>query len=118
MLVYFFFLILQHWAGVSLNTSFYKFAETCAFSKQSLSPILCQLKKKFLNKLLLLQKLQSHFAEFLQHNYLKRLNLLNQSTCVGLSTVFIIKLKSYFLKILYNFYFNHKIKIIFIFCHL
>ena len=50
-----FFLILQHWAGVSLNTSFYKLAETCAFIKQSLSPILCQLKKVALYKLLLLQ---------------------------------------------------------------
>jgi len=36
-------LILQHWAGVSLYTSFYKLAETCVFIKQSLLPILCQL---------------------------------------------------------------------------
>ena len=42
---YFFFLIFQHRAGVSLNTSFYKLAETCAFIKQSLSSILCQLLK-------------------------------------------------------------------------
>ena len=33
-------LILQHWAGVSLNTSSYELAETCVFVKQSLSPIL------------------------------------------------------------------------------
>ena len=33
---------------------------------------------------LLIPKLRSHFAEFLQHNYLKRLNLLNLFTCVGL----------------------------------
>ena len=33
---------------------------------------------------LLLPKLRSHFAEFLQHNSLKRLSLLNLFTCVGL----------------------------------
>jgi len=33
-------LILQHWAGVSLNTSFYKLAETCAFDKQSSTTLL------------------------------------------------------------------------------
>ena len=76
-------LILQHRAGVSLYTSFYKFAETCVFTKQLLSSILCQLLKVALKKLLLIPKLRSHFAEFLQHNYLKRLNLLNLSTCVG-----------------------------------
>jgi hypothetical protein len=37
---------------------------------------------------LLLPKLQSLFAEFLQHASLKRLNLFNLSTCVGLSTVY------------------------------
>ena len=37
---------------------------------------------------LLLPKLQSLFAEFLQYAYLKRLNLFNLSTCVGFSTVF------------------------------
>ena len=36
---------------------------------------------------LLLPKLQSLFAEFLQHDSLKRLSLLNLSTCVGFSTV-------------------------------
>ena len=35
-------LTLQHWAGVSLYTSFLKLAETCVFIKQSLSPIQCQ----------------------------------------------------------------------------
>jgi len=37
---------------------------------------------------LLLPKLQSLFAEFLQYAYLKRFNLFNLSTCVGFSTVF------------------------------
>jgi len=79
-----FLLILQHWAGVSLNTSFCKLAETCVFVKQSLSPILCQLYKVTFTKSLLIPKLQSHFAELLQHNYLKRLSLLNLFTSVGL----------------------------------
>jgi hypothetical protein len=85
-------LILQHWAGVSFYTSSYEFAETCVFIKQSLSPILCQLLQVALKKLLLLPKLQSHFAEFLQHNYLNRLNLLNQFTCVGLQYGFLLKI--------------------------
>ena len=34
--------------------------------------------------LLFIQMLQSHFAEFLQYSFLKRLNLLNKFTCVGL----------------------------------
>ena len=63
-----FFLILQHWAGVSLNTSFYKLAETCAFIKQSLSPILCQHHQISPIGLSLIRKLRDHFAEFLQHN--------------------------------------------------
>jgi len=33
-------LTLQHWAGVSLYTSFYNLAETCVFVKQSLSFVL------------------------------------------------------------------------------
>ncbi len=108
-------LSLQHWAGVSLNTSFYKLAETCVFIKQSLSPILCQLFKVSQIKLLLIPKLRSHFAEFLQHNSLKRLNLLNLPTCVGFSTVlYFLKL---FLENTIKLLFNHKIKIIFMLCH-
>jgi len=42
---------------------------------------------------LLIPKLRSHFAEFLQHNYLKRLNLLNLFTCVGLQYGFLLFLK-------------------------
>ena len=45
-----FLLILQHRAGVSLYTSFFKFAETCVFIKQSLSSILCQLLKEVIPK--------------------------------------------------------------------
>ena len=40
-------LYLQHRAGVSLYTSFYKFAETCVFNKQSLSSFLWQQFKIF-----------------------------------------------------------------------
>ena len=38
-------LILQHRAGVSPYTSSYELAGTCVFGKQSLPPIMCQLKK-------------------------------------------------------------------------
>ena len=95
-------LILQHWAGVSLYTSFYKLAETCVFIKQSLSPILCQL----LKKLLLIPKLQSHFAEFLQYNYLNHLNFLNLFTCVGFSTVHYKLIYKLFLESNKNFLLN------------
>jgi hypothetical protein len=37
------FFTLQHRAGVSPYTSFYKLAETCVFIKQLLPPFLCQL---------------------------------------------------------------------------
>ncbi len=36
---------------------------------------------------LLIPKLQSYFAEFLQYYYLNRLSIFYQFTCVGLSTV-------------------------------
>ena len=75
---------LQHRAGVSPYTSSYELAETCVFTKQSLPPILCQLKEISLFQSLLLPKLQSHFAEFLYHNSFKRLSILYSSTCVGL----------------------------------
>jgi hypothetical protein len=39
---------------------------------------------------LLIPKLQSHFAEFLQRTFLKRLGLFNLFTCVGFSTVFVL----------------------------
>ena len=64
------------------------------FNKQSPSSLLWQLRKVALTKSLLIPKLRSHFAEFLQHNYLKRLSLLNLFTCVGLGYGYIFK--SYF----------------------
>jgi len=77
-------LTFQHRAGVRPYTSSCEFAEPCVFIKQSLPPILCpQLKVAF--KLgLLIPKLRSQFAEFLQHHSLKRLSIFYPSTCVGL----------------------------------
>ena len=77
----------------SVSIHLFNFAETCGFINQSLSSILCQLKNY---KPLLLPKLRSHFAEFLQHNYLKHLNFLNTFTCVGLQ--YGLNILSYFLK--------------------
>ena len=57
-------LTFQHRAGVRPYTSFYNFAESCAFNKQLSPPILCP-KKLFLG--LLLPKLRRNFAEFLQY---------------------------------------------------
>ena len=63
----------RHRAGVSPYTSSCELAETCVFNKQSPPPILCQRQKLALLSLLLIPKLQSHFAEFLQQGYLKAL---------------------------------------------
>ena len=38
-------LTFRHWAGVSLYTSSYDFAQTCVFGKQSIGPFLCGLFK-------------------------------------------------------------------------
>ena len=40
----------------------------------------------------LIPKLQEHFAEFLQHHSLKRLGILYLPTCVGLGTIYILRL--------------------------
>jgi hypothetical protein len=77
-------LTLQHRAGVRPNTSSFDLAESCVFSKQSLSPLFCLLPKVALGKAPFIPKLQGQFAEFLQGGSLKRLSLLDSSTCVGL----------------------------------
>ena len=41
-------------------------------------------KLDYSNMSLFLPKLQSKFAEFLQHSYLERLSIFYSSTCVGL----------------------------------
>lgn len=77
-------LTLQHRAGVRPNTSSFDLAESCVFSKQSLSPLFCLLPKVALGEAPFIPKLQGQFAEFLQGGSLKRLSLLDSSTCVGL----------------------------------
>ena len=81
----------QHRAGVSPYTSSYDFAETCVFGKQSLGPFHCDLKGlteqvRSPIKVLLLPKLRSHYAEFLNHSCLDRLGILYLPTCVGFGT--------------------------------
>lgn len=70
----------QHRAGVSLYTSFLKFAKTCVFVKQLFLPLQCQLIRVSPNTSLLIPKLQSQFAEFLQYTYLERLSIFYPST--------------------------------------
>jgi len=72
-------LTFQHWAGVSLHTSFYNLAETCVFAKQLLGTFYCNPKR-----VLFLPKLQSYFAEFLKESSLALLGILYLPTCVGL----------------------------------
>ena len=76
-------LTFRHWAGVRPYTSSFDFAEPCVFSKQSLPPGLCHPFLVAQKGVILLPKLQMHFAEFLQSSSLKRLGILYQSTCVG-----------------------------------
>jgi hypothetical protein len=59
------------------------FAEPCVFDKQSLPPGLCPPPLLAQKRGPLLPKLRGQFAEFLQHRSLKRLGILDQSTCVG-----------------------------------
>ena len=76
-------LTFRHRAGVRPYTSSCDFAEPCVFSKQSPPPGLCHPPTVARRWVPLLPKLRRHFAEFLQHRSLKRLGMLNQSTCVG-----------------------------------
>ena len=83
-------LTFRHWAGVSLYTSSYDFAQTCVFGKQSIGPFLCGLfrlpgaRPVHLTKAILLPKLRIYFAEFLNEGSPDPLSILNSSTCVGL----------------------------------
>ena len=58
------------------------FAESCVFVKQSLLPALCPCIYNYYTARLLIPKLRSYFAEFLQHYYPNHLSILYQSTCV------------------------------------
>ncbi len=60
------------------------------FLINSRHPLFCAT-PMFLVGALLIPKLRSQFAEFLQHGCLYRLGLLNQFTSVGLGTVFSLK---------------------------
>ncbi len=57
------------------------------FLINSRHPLFCAALLLWGKKALLIPKLRSQFAEFLQHGFLYRLGLLNQFTCVGLGTV-------------------------------
>lgn len=65
----------RHRAGLRPNTSFFKLAKSCVFSKQS--PPSIRIKFSYLNHQIeqyylipLIPKLQGHFAQFLQYTYL------------------------------------------------
>ena len=68
----------QHRAGVRPYTSCCQFAESCVFDKQSLEPLHCDR----LSPVLLLPKLRSNFAEFLNNSSLAHLRILSLTTCV------------------------------------
>ena len=70
----------RHRAGVSPYTSPFGLAETCVFDKQSPGPFHCGQ----LSLALLLPKLRSHYAEFLNNPSPDGLRILSSSTCVGL----------------------------------
>ena len=74
-------LTFQHWAGVSPYTSPYGLAETCVFGKQSPGPAPCgpsQLHSRGVSPpgALLIPKLRSYFAEFLNEGYPDHLRVL------------------------------------------
>ena len=84
-------LTFRHRAGVRPYTSPCGFAESCVFDKQSLGPFRCD--PRPLGELvpsppgaLLLPKLRSQYAEFLNHGSPDRLGMLYLPTCVGFGT--------------------------------
>ena len=71
-----------HWTGVSPYTSAHALAETCVFGKQSPRPFHCdprQLRRRTPSppRVLLIPKLRSQFAEFLNEGSLARLRILS-----------------------------------------
>ena len=74
-------LTFQHWAGVSPYTSPYGLAETYVFGKQSPGPAPCGLQQLHPRRAsppeaLLVPKLRSYFAEFLNEGYPDHLRVL------------------------------------------
>ena len=74
-------LTFRHWAGVSPYTSPYGLAETYVFGKQSPGPAPCghsalQTRSLTRSVALLIPKLRSYFAEFLNEGYLDHLRVL------------------------------------------
>ncbi len=74
-------LTFQHWAGVSPYTSPYGLAETCVFGKQSPGPAPCGHRQLHSRRIspsvaLLIPKLRSYFAEFLNEGYPDHLGVL------------------------------------------
>ena len=74
-------LTFQHWAGVSPYTSPYGLAETCVFDKQSPEPAHCDPRTlmeqvQSHSRALLLPKLRSQIAEFLNEGSLDHLGVL------------------------------------------
>ena len=81
----------QHRAGVRPYTSPCGLAESCVFGKQSLGPFRCDplpLRPRGTSQAgaLLLPKLRSQYAEFLNHGSPDRLGMLYPPTCVGFGT--------------------------------
>ena len=78
-------LTFRHRAGVRPYTSSCDLAESCVFGKQSPRPLHCGLLGLLHpNEALLLPKLRSYFAEFLNEGSHLRLRILSLSTSVGL----------------------------------
>jgi hypothetical protein len=83
-------LTFRHWAGISPYTSACAFAETCVFGKQSPGPLRCDpltlpaACALTLHGALLLPKLRSQLAEFLNEGSPVHLSMLYRPTCVGL----------------------------------
>jgi hypothetical protein len=99
--------IYQHRAGVRPYTSFYNFAESCVFGKQSSLPIMCQLKILFNFYTLSLPFFQS-YGNILSSSFNRILSnalvLSNSFTCVGLQYGLYFYLRRLFLKL---FFFNN-----------
>ena len=81
----------RHRAGVRPYTSPCGLAESCVFDKQSLGPFRCdppRLLEQVLSPegALLLPRLRSRYAEFLDHGSPDRLGMLYPPTCVGFGT--------------------------------